>query len=100
MRTAAELTAAEQRRATGAPSTEMLMRLRYGLNIGGSWQDLTFGPARAEVIARIREAGTSLVRVFVGLDHLGLSHEHQVEGWRNRAALIEALLQTGAAPMI
>jgi hypothetical protein len=71
------------------------MHLRYGLNLGDQWRDLALGPARQELIARIRDASTALVRIF-----LGPGGEAPDNYWDECAALFEAIHQAGASPMI
>lgn len=71
------------------------MHLRYGLNIGDHWRDPASGLSRDDFIARIRDAGTALVRVFPGI-----SGKSPAEHWKELAGLLDAIQQSGAAPMI
>jgi hypothetical protein len=71
------------------------MHLRYGLNIGDQWRDLARGAASEELMARIRDAGTALVRVF--LDPAGKSG---TDYWQECSAFFGAIQRVGATPMI
>ncbi len=71
------------------------MHLRYGLNIGDHWRDPACGPPREDLITRIRDAGTALVRVFPGI-----SGKSPAEHWKEFAGFFDMIQRTGAAPMI
>jgi len=74
--------------------TTVRMRLRYGVNIGDRWRDVVFGSADA-VFARLQDAGTELVRVFVD------DFDRPVaDGWPACSRLLDWLLRSGATPMI
>ena len=81
--------------AAVAPANGARMRLRYGLNIGDHWRDPACVLAREELITRIKDAGTALVRVFPGI--AGAS---PADHWIECAALLDAIQRSGATPMI
>ena len=70
------------------------MHLRYGLNIGDHWRDPAWVLPREELISRIRDAGTALVRVFPGIGETSPDH------WTECTGLFDAIQRTGATPMI
>jgi hypothetical protein len=86
---------AEESAPTQWPDRDQRVHLRYGLNLGEHWKNLAFGPLREELITRIRDAGTALVRVF-----LDPGSEATTDCWPECAALLGAIQQTGATPMI
>src|SRR5260370_15296365 len=71
------------------------MCLRYGMNLGDRWSDLAFSPCRANLVERIREAGTAVVRVFV--DPMANPPAAQ---WQEYAAFFDAVLESRSTPMI
>jgi Glycosyl hydrolases family 39 len=81
--------------ATLAPAKGDRMRLRYGLNIGDHWRDPECALAREQLITRIKDAGTTLVRVFPGI-----GGRSSADDWAESAAFFDAILRTGATPMI
>ena len=95
MRTAAESASLGNLPPVGAPERGVVMHLRYGLNIGDQWRDLAFGIAREELLARIRDAGTALVRVF-----LGPGGKPSDDHWKEWAAFLDAIQRAAATPMI
>jgi hypothetical protein len=71
------------------------MHLRYGLNIGDQWRELAKSAASKELVGRIRDAGTALVRVFLGpAGNLGADY------WQDCSAFFSAVRRTRATPMI
>src|SRR5260370_10458812 len=70
------------------------MHLRYGLNSGDHWRDPGGVLAREELITRIQDAGTALVRIFPGIE--GASPDD----WMECARFFDAIQRTGATPMI
>jgi hypothetical protein len=74
---------------------QVLMRLRYGLNLGDRWGDLLAGSAAQELLSRIREAGTEQVRVF-----LGRVADRPTSDWPECVGLLEAIARAGATPTI
>src|SRR5215468_6067880 len=72
------------------------MRLRYGYNLGGHYSSFASGPDGAKVRELIREAGTEILRVFLFEN----SAPDPMKQWDECAAYLDAVLNTGAAPMI
>jgi len=95
VRAAVESQGAQSPAATVAPVKGARMRLRYGLNIGDHWRDPACVPAREELITRIRDAGTALVRVFPGIWGTSLA-----DHWTECAGFFDTIQRTGATPMI
>jgi hypothetical protein len=95
VRTAIESASTETRAATEAPERGANVHLRYGLNIGDQWRDLARDKVGEKLIARIRDAGTALVRVF--LDPAG---RPGMDYWQECSAFLGAIQRTGATPMI
>jgi len=81
--------------AAVAPASGARMRLRYGLNIGDHWRDAACVLAREELITRIKDAGTALVRVFPGIGEAAPG-----DHWIECAELLGAIERSGATPMI
>jgi hypothetical protein len=95
VRITTKLEAAENRAAIHAPERGAEMHLRYGLNIGDQWRELERSAASKELIERIRDAGTALVRVFLGpYGKSGTGY------WQECSAFFGAIHRTGAIPMI
>ena len=77
--------------ATTAP-----MRLRYGYNLSGCWSKFTSGSNGAKVQGLLREAGTEILRVFLFEN----AAPDPLKQWDDCAAYLDAVLNTGAVPMI
>src|SRR5260370_3711282 len=71
------------------------MHLRYGLNIGDHWRDPAWDLPSEDLIARIKDAGTSLVRIFPGI-----GGKSPAEHWKEFAGFFDTIQRNGAAPMI
>lgn len=78
------------------PAGPRRMQLRYGFNEIDGWWHISRGEHRDELRRRLRLMGTKVIRVFV-FDQSGPDPVHD---WHLFAALIEAILDVGAQPMV
>jgi len=72
------------------------MRLRYGVNEAHGWRQFALGPGRERIWARLREVDTKLIGISV-FDRYTPNPSKEWPGFRTG---IEAILQTGAVPVI
>lgn len=80
----------------GPAAYETSMRLRFGLNQKADWHALALGPHREQIWARWRELSTDIVRIFT----FDKGMPDPLDSWEPFAALVQAVLNTGAVPMI
>lgn len=81
--------------ATAVPARQR-MQLRYGFNEIDGWWHISQGPHREALGRRLRLMGTQVIRVFL-YDHAG---PDPAKDWRAFVALIDAILEIGATPMV
>src|SRR5262249_49318926 len=77
------------------PANCARMHLRYGLNIGDHWREPAYALSREQLIRRIKDAGTALVRVFPGIGGASPARD-----WSECEGLFDVILRSGATPMI
>src|SRR5262249_57569026 len=77
-------------------ATTVPMRLRYGYNLSGCCSNFTSGSNGAKVRGLLREAGTEILRIFLFEN----AAPDPLEQWNDCAAYLDAVLNTGAVPMI
>jgi len=79
-----------------AVSKTVRSRLRYGINEATGWRAFTLGPHREEIGNRLRAIGTQVVRIYV----FDRYTPNPVKDWPGFARCVQAVLETGATPMI
>ena len=72
------------------------MQLRYGFNEIDGWAAFALGEHREEIRRRIRLMGTKVIRVFV----FDKPVPDPVREWHHFAAVLQAVLDAGAKPMV
>jgi hypothetical protein len=72
------------------------MRLRYGFNEIDGWAAFSLGEHRDEIHRRLRLMGTKVIRVFV----FDKPVPDPIKEWRHFAAVLQAVLDAGAKPMV
>lgn len=70
--------------------------LRYGFNEIDGWPDFAFSPKRDEIHRRMRLMGTEIVRLFV----FDKPVPSPFTSWRHFAAVVDAVIASGAKPMV
>jgi beta-xylosidase len=84
---------------TSLPSpeqSEQVMRLRYGLSEKPGWSAFALGPQRQQLWTRLAELGSHVVRIFV----FDKSVPDPLAEWEPFASWVQAVLNTGAVPMV
>jgi hypothetical protein len=71
-------------------------QLRYGFNEVDAWWHLALGDKRHAIRRHLRRMGTEVVRIFV----FDKPVPDPVHEWRNFAAYVDAILASGAVPMV
>jgi hypothetical protein len=72
------------------------MRLRYGFNEVDNWWHFALGPQREQIGARFHELDTRVIRIFV----FEKPTPDPLAEWGQFAAYVQAVLNTGAVPMV
>ena len=72
------------------------MQLRYGFNEIDGWAAFALGEHREEIGRRLRLMGTKVIRVFV----FDKPVPDPVREWHHFAAVLQAVLDAGAKPMV
>jgi hypothetical protein len=78
------------------PGSAQRMRLRYGVNETDNWRQFALGSRKEQVWQRLRDLGTSVVRIFLFEKHA----PDPVAEWPLFAAYVQAVLDAGARPMV
>jgi hypothetical protein len=71
-------------------------QLRYGFNEIDAWWHIALGEHRQSIRRHLRRMGTEVVRIFA----FDKPVPDPVRDWRNFAAYVEAILASGAVPMV
>jgi hypothetical protein len=71
-------------------------RLRYGFNEIDGWPDFAFGGGRRDIWRRLRLMQTDVIRLFV----FDKPVPNPVVRWSDFAAVVDAVLASGAKPMV
>ena len=82
--------------AEPAPPGWQRNRLRYGFNEIDGWPGFAYSESREEIYRRLRLMNTEIVRLFV----FDKPVPDPFKNWRFFAAVIDAVLASGAKPMI
>src|SRR5437870_4709226 len=80
----------------GLLPAETRMELQYGVNEADSWSHFALGPQRERIWARHKELGTRIIRIFLFEKY----SPDPVKDWQIIASCLDAVLQTGATPMV
>lgn len=78
------------------PADVRRARLRYGFNEIDAWWHIALGEHRQAIRRHVRRMGTEVVRIFV----FDKPVPDPIREWRNFAAYVQAILATGAVPMV
>lgn len=79
-----------------APSGWQVNRLRYGFNEIDGWPGFAYDDKRGEIHRRLRLMNTEIVRIFV----FDKPVPSPFSKWRHFAGVIDAVLASGAKPMV
>jgi hypothetical protein len=78
------------------PNEATHSRLRYGVNEAIGWREFATGPDREQIRDRLRAIGTQIIRIYA----FDRYTPDPIRDWPGFAEYVQAVLNTGATPMI